>query len=173
MNVNGTDYTYSVSLDIQNPSGPEPEPVSLIGGPFADERRDVIYPLMCTASIQDDSGYDDNFDIFNNLLDTNGNRISPTDRHHWHHGPSLDASDTWNLDDPVEGTYTCSTEYYADFYDLGSATAASNLSYTLPTGETSYATGSWSQQERSKDRLLLVCSFDRAQQQKPRRPQND
>lgn len=50
----------------------------------------------------------------------------------------------------MEGTYTCSTEYYADFYDLGSATAASNLSYTLPTGETSYATGSWSQQEGAR-----------------------
>jgi hypothetical protein len=42
----------------------------------------------------------------------------------------------------VEGIYTCSTEYYVDGIDLGTQTDQKNLSYTLPTGETSYP-GYW------------------------------
>jgi hypothetical protein len=132
--VNGMDYSISVTPAVGDPYGPEPEPLLPIGGPFADS-RDVNWPVSCFSFIEDNSGYDDSFDEFNSLLDPGGNPISPENKHHWREAPYLSSSDQWSLVNPVEGTYTCSTDFYANGVDLGIYTAQFSLSYVNPTGE--------------------------------------
>jgi hypothetical protein len=137
MTVNGTNYTYWVSLHVGEPYGSEPQPTSLIGGPFA-EPADVTYPLGCEADIQTDDGFPASFDEFNSLIDPSGGWLSPANVHHYDYEVELDSIDNWNVVNPVEGQYTCRTEFFAYGIDLGPAYYPVTLSYVNPTKNGSF-----------------------------------
>jgi hypothetical protein len=146
-------YTYSVSQSLGPPQQPEPEPevwpLTFLHGPSVDPSTSmtVTWPDLCQASISDDDGYFDDFTIWQHLLDPNGAEINPTPNPHWTSTkPSLSAGDNWNLEDPVEGNYTCKAEFWVYDYELDPpALDVKTLSYAIPTGETT-TQNAWSGQ---------------------------
>jgi len=143
-------YTYSVNQSWGTPQGPGPEPevwpLTLLRGPAveASTSTTVTVPDECDAGIESDSGFITDFTIQLHLFGPNGVEIAPTPDPVWTNTqPTLGSSHTWNMVDPVEGSYTCRADIWVYDYEIEPApTDVKTLSYVMPTGETT-TFGNW------------------------------
>jgi hypothetical protein len=131
------------SSRVGRPRVPRPRTMPTSGMPDLrlSANHDVYATVGCTFGAQDeDQGYWDwtfearLYDPSNNQIRYASNWVASTN------GTSSSLSQ--DLTDPAEGTYTCKIDWWINSTYVGRGQATQNVSYSVPTGETT-ASGGW------------------------------
>jgi hypothetical protein len=142
----------SLSAEIV-PSAPSPDAENAMPGhgPFvpavtaitlSTSGRDVSWYFGCEFGIEDDENNLWSWTYEAKLKKPDGSVFKS--RLHWvDSSPSATDVLGETLEDPVEGTYTCTIDWWVDYTYLGQRQAQATLSYINPTGETSSPQGWW------------------------------
>jgi len=106
------------------------------------DRLDVTWTFMCEFGTESDD--QSNWDFTYQARHWNPNNQQINYHSAWvSQKPSFSSSLGTQLSDPIEGTYRCTVDWWADEYYLGQGEATVQVSYTVPTGETTESGGWW------------------------------
>ena len=91
-------------------------------------RTQAEFNFRCDFSAEDENAGNWNWTYVAKLFDPSNNLIKQTTD--WVSGkPGMSTSIAQNIIDPAEGTYTCTTDWWVEYFYLGQLQATTTISY--------------------------------------------